>query len=193
MSAWPCRDLSISYHILQKWSRLRLITQYADLMQLERGAFTNTRLFPPTSIRSHHSFTMRFIMTVRAPSQPVQVCLSASRRQGTPVSASAASPEDRKRADEAYCSVLYQYTKGPENLPYEARYMTPHPILISHRLEDEVRQFHEALAAALNNIVARWYTDKQAAFPTRMPLAQHEEELLQVVQSQQEYDLITTC
>lgn len=113
-------------------------------------------------------------------SRPLQLCLNASKRAGTLVSASDASYEDRKRAQEAYYAVLYQYTGGPANLPYEPRYMTPDPILISHRFLAELRRFHEALAIALNNIVQRWFTDKEAAFPTRMPLEPHEEDLLQV-------------
>lgn len=113
-------------------------------------------------------------------SRPLQVCLSASKRAGRLVSASDASSEDRQRAEEAYYSMLYQYTGGPVNLMYEPRFFTPHPILISDQFLAELKRFHEALAIALNNIVQRWFTDKDAAFPTRMPLMPHEEHLLQV-------------
>ncbi|KAF7620206.1 hypothetical protein AFCA_008843 [Aspergillus flavus] len=112
-------------------------------------------------------------------SRPLQVCLSASKRAGRLVSASDASSEDRQRAEEAYYSMLYQYTGGPVNLMYEPRFFTPHPILISDQFLAELKRFHEALAIALNNIVQRWFTDKDAAFPTRMPLMPHEEHLLQ--------------
>lgn len=96
------------------------------------------------------------------------------------MSAVDASYEDRKCAEEAYYPVIFQYTGGPANLPYELRYMTPNPILISDRFLADLRLFHDALAIALNNIVQRWFTDKEAAFPSRMPLEPHEEDLLQV-------------
>lgn len=115
------------------------------------------------------------------PSRPLQVCLSASQKKGMPVSALDASYEDRKRAEEAYYPVIFQYTGGPAHLPYELRYMTPHPLLISDRFLADLRLFHEALAIALTNIVQRWFTDKEAAFPTRMPLEPHEEDLLLVL------------
>lgn len=44
-------------------------------------------------------------------------------------------------------------------------------------------EFHYALASALKNIVQRWFTDKEAAVPARMPLELHEKELLQVQSS----------
>lgn len=114
-------------------------------------------------------------------SQPLQICLNASKKVGKLVSAIDASHEDRKRAEEVYYSVIYQYTGGPANLPYELRYMTPSPILVSDRFLEDLREFHDALAIALSNIVARWFTDREAGFPKRMPLEQHEEDLLQVI------------
>lgn len=98
-----------------------------------------------------------------------------------PVSALDASYEDRKRAEEAYYPVIFQYTGGLTHLPYELRYMTPHPLLISDQFLADLRLFHDALAIALSNIVQRWFTDKEAAFPTRMPLEPHEEDLLLVL------------
>lgn len=182
------QDLAASEPYCTSGAKLRPLTPYADLMQIERGIY-KYKAVSSTSIQPYGSLipllVHSFIMTVSVPAQPVQVCLSATKQQGTLVSAADASPEDRKRADEAYCSVIYEYTNGPENLLYDPRYMTPHPILISRRFLEELTQFHEALAPALNNIVQRWFTDKEAAFPTRMPLAQHEEELLEVVPSNQ--------
>ncbi|KAB8222569.1 hypothetical protein BDV33DRAFT_201271 [Aspergillus novoparasiticus] len=116
-------------------------------------------------------------------SRPLQVCLSASKRVGRLVSASDALYEDRQRAEEAYYSILYQYTGGggSVNLTYEPRFFTPHPILICDRFLAEKKRFHEALAIALNNIVQRWFTDKDTAFQHAcdMPPMPHEEHLLQ--------------
>ena len=113
-------------------------------------------------------------------SQPLQICLNASRKKGSLVSAANASAEDRKRAEEVYYSVIFQYTGGPAKLPYELRYMTPNPILVSNAFLENLREFHDALSIALTDIVQRWFTDEKAAFPTRMPLEEHEEALLQV-------------
>lgn len=114
------------------------------------------------------------------PPQPLQICLIASKKKGNLVSAIDASAEDRNRAEEVYYPVILQYTGGPANLPYELRYMTPNPILISNQFLKSLREFHNALSIALTNIVERWFTDEKAAFPTRMPLEQHEEDLLRV-------------
>lgn len=44
----------------------------------------------------------------------------------------------------------------------------------------DLERFHEALILALDNIVERWWKDKEAGFPVRMPLASEAEELLRV-------------
>ncbi|KAE8311390.1 hypothetical protein BDV41DRAFT_578672 [Aspergillus transmontanensis] len=71
--------------------------------------------------------------------------------------------------------------EGPSILCMNPRFFTPHPILISDRFLAEKKRFHEALAIALNNIVQRWFTDKDAAFQHAcdMPVMPHEEHLLQ--------------
>jgi hypothetical protein len=109
-----------------------------------------------------------------------QICSGVSKKAGALVSAADASREDRAHANEVYRSVIFQYTGGTDTLPYPWRSMCPHPILVSDQFIMDLQQFHDALASALNNIVQRWFTDKEAAFPARMPLEPHEEELLQV-------------
>lgn len=109
-----------------------------------------------------------------------QVCLGASKKSGALISATNASREDRTHVDEVYRSVIFQYSGGPDNLPYPWRFMCPHPILVSAQFTTDLKKFHDALASALNNIVQRWLTDEEAAFPTRMPLEPHEEKLLRV-------------
>lgn len=56
----------------------------------------------------------------------------------------------------------------------------PRPILISKGHNEQLTFFHCALMAAINDIVPRWWKDKDAKFPERMPLEEKEEELLQV-------------
>lgn len=137
--------------------------------------------FFPTS-RSHTTIpTSVFTMDGSGGSSPpLQICLSASKKDGTLVSAADASYEDRKCAAEAFHSTISQYTEGDTHLPYDLRFLSPHPILITDQFLANLRQFHEALAIALSNIVQRWFTDKEADFPTRMPIKPHEEEVLQV-------------
>jgi hypothetical protein len=55
----------------------------------------------------------------------------------------------------------------------------PMPILISRSHEQQLETLHEALTIAINDIVARWWSDLEARFPERMPLEKKEEELLQ--------------
>ena len=109
-----------------------------------------------------------------------QICLSASKKSGFPVPAPNASPEERNHAKDAFYSVIFQYTDGETLLPYELRYLCPHPILVPEQLSVDLEKYSQVLALALTNIVSRWFTDKEAAFPTRMPLEPHEEQLLQV-------------
>ena len=56
----------------------------------------------------------------------------------------------------------------------------PRPILVHERHQQHLRDLHDALTAAITDIVERWWTDQDACFPDRMPLEKQEEELLQV-------------
>lgn len=59
----------------------------------------------------------------------------------------------------------------------------PRPILISRQHEQQLADLHDALTAATTDIVQRWWTDREARYPERMPLERQEEDLLQVRQS----------
>jgi hypothetical protein len=115
------------------------------------------------------------------PSHPPQICLNASKKSGVLVSPANASFEDRKYTEKIYLSVVFQYTSGLAHLPYELRYMNPNPVMVSRQFLDDLEQFHHALTIALNHIVQRGCSDKEAAFAKRMPLEPHGEELLQVL------------
>lgn len=56
----------------------------------------------------------------------------------------------------------------------------PRPILVSMRHEIMLRELNTALDLSLTDIVGRWWSDKAAMFPKRMPLELIEEGLLQV-------------
>lgn len=56
----------------------------------------------------------------------------------------------------------------------------PHPVLITKRHQEQLRELQLALDLAIGDIVERWWTDEEAQFPRRMPLEPEEEELLRV-------------
>lgn len=56
----------------------------------------------------------------------------------------------------------------------------PRPILIQPFHQRMVTELHEALTTAITDIVQRWWSDKEANFPGRMPLVPGEEQLLKV-------------
>ncbi|UKZ69091.1 uncharacterized protein TrAtP1_010104 [Trichoderma atroviride] len=58
----------------------------------------------------------------------------------------------------------------------------PRPILVNLRHETMLRELNTALTLSLTDIVDRWWSDKAAKFPQRMPLEPIEEGLLKYVQ-----------
>jgi hypothetical protein len=60
----------------------------------------------------------------------------------------------------------------------------PRPILINQRHQASLASLHKALTLAITDIVQRWWSDTEANFPYRMPLAREEEELLQWIDCQ---------
>lgn len=58
----------------------------------------------------------------------------------------------------------------------------PRPILVGPHHQQQLEDLHEALNTAITDIVSRWWTDKEADLPRRMPLQPEEEEHLRVSQ-----------
>jgi hypothetical protein len=56
----------------------------------------------------------------------------------------------------------------------------PRPILVQKHHNQQLEVLHAALSAALTDIIERWWTDKDAHFPDRMPLLKREEDILKV-------------
>jgi hypothetical protein len=56
----------------------------------------------------------------------------------------------------------------------------PCPVLTTQRHDDDMRNLHLALKSAIEDIIKRWWTDREARFPLRMPLESEEEDLLRV-------------
>lgn len=61
-----------------------------------------------------------------------------------------------------------------------SRRMNPFPVLLPQQFLGNIQGFQEALNLAINNIVERWWKDKEANFPSQMPLDPRAEDLLQV-------------
>lgn len=56
----------------------------------------------------------------------------------------------------------------------------PHPVLVTKRHQEQLKELHLAIDLAIEDIVDRWWADEEAQFPRRMPLEPEEEELLRV-------------
>ncbi|KID98388.1 Aerobactin siderophore biosynthesis, IucA/IucC, partial [Metarhizium majus ARSEF 297] len=63
-------------------------------------------------------------------------------------------------------------------LPRASRQLNPYPAVLPVQFVQNVERFHEALAAALDNLVGRWWKDADANLPGRMPLEPRVEKLL---------------
>ncbi|KAM3446412.1 hypothetical protein MY3296_009700 [Beauveria thailandica] len=58
-------------------------------------------------------------------------------------------------------------------------YGCPRPILMYKHHHEQLILFHESITIAIVDIVKRWFADRDARFPERMPLLEDEEKLLQ--------------
>ncbi|KAJ4257492.1 hypothetical protein NW762_008616 [Fusarium torreyae] len=74
----------------------------------------------------------------------------------------------------------------PADLWHHGSYASgcPRPVLVERHHQVQMRNLHEALTAAITDIVQRWWSDTEARFPERMPLEAEEEELLQWIEGQ---------
>lgn len=59
--------------------------------------------------------------------------------------------------------------------PKTAYHVYIHPTLIAR-----FDQIQSAIGKATTNIIERWFSDKKADFPSRMPIEKHEEDVLRV-------------
>ncbi|PQE22029.1 taurine catabolism dioxygenase protein [Rutstroemia sp. NJR-2017a BBW] len=90
-------------------------------------------------------------------------------------------PENRVYIHEQEKYEKFLLQKCPPDLWPEKAHKTtcPRPILINKAHQRQLQDLHDALTAAITNIVERWWTDEDAHFPERMPLEKREEDLLQ--------------
>ncbi|KAF5252298.1 hypothetical protein FANTH_2598 [Fusarium anthophilum] len=74
----------------------------------------------------------------------------------------------------------------PANIWHKASYTAgcPRPVLVGRQHQQQLKDLHEALTAAITDVVQRWWSDRDARFPERMPLVAEEEELLRWIEGQ---------
>jgi hypothetical protein len=111
----------------------------------------------------------------------VQISLASTQDPQHPVLPEQVHPEYRIRESEALQERLADSVSPYGSFPGVAKRLNPHPALLPWQFMKNLETFNEALAIALNNIIERWWTDKEADLPSRMPLGPHVEELLQWV------------
>ncbi|KAJ6148922.1 hypothetical protein N7471_000121 [Penicillium samsonianum] len=135
------------------------------------------------SFKSSMAIVEKEIPSVLAKKSPwlLQISLSGTQDPQRPVLPEQVHPETRIRENKVLQERLADYVRPYGALPAAAKRLNPHPALLPWQFVKELETFNEALAIALNNIIERWWTDKEADLPSRMPLEAHVEELLQWV------------
>lgn len=61
-----------------------------------------------------------------------------------------------------------------------SRPKTTYHIYMDSTLIARFDQIQSAVGKAVTNIIERWFSDKEADFPSRMPIEKHEEDVLKV-------------
>jgi len=82
---------------------------------------------------------------------------------------------ETKYLQDSFVRNVTPYGQPPRRL---ASQLNSHPAVLPKKFLEDVNIFHEALIIALDDIVDRWWTDKEADFPSRMPLEPRVEKLL---------------
>jgi hypothetical protein len=111
----------------------------------------------------------------------LQISLPNTKDPQHPVLPEQIHPETRLRQHEALQERLAESVRPYGAIPGPAKRLNPHPVLLPRQFMKELETFNEALAIAVSNIIERWWIDKDADLPSRMPLEPHVEELLQWV------------
>ncbi|PWY92176.1 hypothetical protein BO70DRAFT_375932 [Aspergillus heteromorphus CBS 117.55] len=120
-------------------------------------------------------------MTMVFDSNIQQICLASTSSPANPISPKAVQKDIQLQQRETFRSHFKSLTNGCLG---NINNNSPNPLLVPDRFPRDVAKLHEALVIGLTDIVERWWTDEEAAFPCRMPLEPHEEELLYWVHEQ---------
>ena len=106
-----------------------------------------------------------------------QISLSLSRKHDAIAPATRASPARQQRDRASVRQAVLQWNEGGFSSETHER-LSPFNICVSKVFASRVRRLHWLLDRVLVDIVDRWLQDQAANFPGRMPLEQHEEEVL---------------
>lgn len=117
-----------------------------------------------------------------------QISLAGTKDPERPALPVQIDSETRVLERETMQTHLFNSTTPYGRLPDASRGLNPHPVLLPKQFLKDLEAFQEALATALDNIIERWWKDKEAKFPSRMPLEPQAEALLQVSSSRLPYD-----
>ncbi|RAL16828.1 uncharacterized protein BO97DRAFT_420219 [Aspergillus homomorphus CBS 101889] len=109
------------------------------------------------------------------------VCLASTISPADPVPPKSAKKDVQHQQKQTLNSYFESLTSGCRR---NVNNNSPNPLPMSERLQRNVAKLHEALVTGLSSIVDTWWTDEQAAFPQRMPLEPHEEDLLRWLHEQ---------
>ncbi|RGP70044.1 aerobactin siderophore [Fusarium sporotrichioides] len=110
-----------------------------------------------------------------------QISLAATKSANALVQPEQASAQIRSLEAKAMRQALLKNTEQHGQLPALTKRLNPHPFVLPMDFISKLETFHEALALALDNIIERWWEDKEANFPNRMPFEPHVESLLRWV------------
>ncbi|PYH92778.1 hypothetical protein BO71DRAFT_15914 [Aspergillus ellipticus CBS 707.79] len=110
-----------------------------------------------------------------------QICLASTVSPNDPVAPKAVRKDVQHHQKELFRSRFETLTNGCLG---NINNNSPNPLLVPEQFRGDAAKLHEALVIGLTSIVERWWTDEQAAFPCRMPLEPHEEDLLYWVHEQ---------
>ena len=109
-----------------------------------------------------------------------QISLAAAISAKGPISPQQIDQATRAQERKTYQASLESSAQTERSSLVSSYSFSPHPLLLSQQQLLQLKQFNEALSIAITNIVERWWTDKQAGLPLRMPLGPREDSLLQV-------------
>lgn len=129
------------------------------------------------------------------PSSLKQVFIPRSIETRTLVHPATVRLEVRERAVEALRARAAEVTDDslPEQVQKIRERFAPYSVHVSKSIEAEIEHLSTALTKALYDIVGRWFSDTEADFPGRMPLEEHEEDLLRVRSFFQHTQPLFTC
>jgi hypothetical protein len=124
------------------------------------------------------TLTIKYIMNTKEQLQ--QVYLKPCEGATYPTIPQEIHEDARRETAKHYHSLLEELICSSSYSLVSTYNFPPYPLLVSQDQVLHLGKFNDALTHAIDSIVERWWTDREAAFPQRMPLGSVEEDLLRV-------------